>query len=384
MVGLNVCKKLSIGLAACSYDLGTIQDGKMWVQITPVGKFRAKDGRPSFIEGKRQKIDDWFIDATSAAAVIERFNKTQDNPVIDYEHQTLYKEQNGQPAPAAAWFIQLEWREGKGLFALIELTNKAQQAINDKEYRYFSPVFLYDEDNGTVEEIIMGAFTNYAAIDGMQPLAKLAANLFLTQQPQPEDTRMDEILKLILKALGLKEDATEEEILAAIAGLKDQANQPPTTEAVAAATASISKSLGIAENSTPAQIVAACSSLKASGKPDPTKYVDIAAFNDLNGKFAALSSQYQGDQVKKVIDQALEDGKLLPSQVTWATNLGNKDIAELCAYVENAPAIAALTATQTKGNRQDPNNYNLTDADLKVAAATGFTPKEFAKLKEQM
>jgi len=50
-----------------------------------------------------------LIDRVAAAAV---------DYVIDYHHQTLLAEKNGQPAPAAGWFDALEWREGDGLYAI--------------------------------------------------------------------------------------------------------------------------------------------------------------------------------------------------------------------------------------------------------------------------
>ena len=45
-------------------------------------------------------VPSWRINAAIASAVMERFNGPR---VIDYEHQTLHKEANGQPAPAAGW-----------------------------------------------------------------------------------------------------------------------------------------------------------------------------------------------------------------------------------------------------------------------------------------
>ena len=57
------------------------------------------------------------------------------------------------PAPAAGWIHGLRWTEGSGLFAEVELTARALQAIASGEYRYFSPVFLYDPVDGDVLHI---------------------------------------------------------------------------------------------------------------------------------------------------------------------------------------------------------------------------------------
>ncbi|MCL8054463.1 phage protease, partial [Pseudomonas aeruginosa] len=80
------------------------------------------DGRPMDVPG-------WRIDAASAAAVIERARSRKTPPVLDYEHQTLKKEQNGQPAPAAGRFLDFEWREGSGLWGRVEYTARAAKLI---------------------------------------------------------------------------------------------------------------------------------------------------------------------------------------------------------------------------------------------------------------
>lgn len=132
------------------------------IQITPAGLFRPSDGR-SFTPGY------WTIDDTSAPAVLDAFNARQTARVIDYEHQTLHKEQNGLPAPAAGWMAELHWRPGAGLFASVELTDRAASLIRAGEYRYVSPVLRHDEQ-GRVLSVEMAALTNSPALDGMAPI----------------------------------------------------------------------------------------------------------------------------------------------------------------------------------------------------------------------
>lgn len=366
-----------IALAACSSPLGTPENGKLWVQVTPCGSFRAIDGRP-------ENVDAWFIDANSAKAVIERFNARTNEKVIDYEHQTLNKEKNGQPAPAAAWFEKLEWREGVGLFGLANLTKKASEHIENKEYRFFSPVFAYDQKTGVVQDVVMGALTNYAGIDGMQPLAALttlAAEIFLSTTP--EELPMD--LKKLLEALGLAENATQEDILKAIKALQES-KETKADEAVAAATAKISQALGITSTK-PDDVIEACTALKtaatANATPDLRRYVPIDALQATQAELAALSAQVNDEKVENSVKQAVVAGKLLPSLVDWARDLGKKDYAALSAYIEKAPTIAALTSTQTGGQQPDPNNHNLTQTELQVAALTGLAPEDLAKANKE-
>jgi phage I-like protein len=80
--------------------------------------------------------------------------------VIDYEHQTLNAATNGQPAPAAAWFSTLEWRDGDGLYATdVQWTERAAAMVAAGEYRFLSPVFCFD-NHGNVKALLHAALTN--------------------------------------------------------------------------------------------------------------------------------------------------------------------------------------------------------------------------------
>ena len=137
-------------------------------RILPAGVFRAKDGRPANLPG-------WKIDAEIAQRVIAA-SASVDDLVIDYEHQTINAEKNGQPAPAAGWFKRMVWREGAGLFAVgVQWTDKAKAMIAAGEYRYISPVFPYNAVTGEVQKIVGLGLTNNPALPGLANLAALSA-----------------------------------------------------------------------------------------------------------------------------------------------------------------------------------------------------------------
>ena len=137
-------------------------------RILPAGVFRAKDGRPANLPG-------WKINAEIAQRVIAA-SATVDELVIDYEHQTINAEKNGQPAPAAGWFRRMVWREGAGLFAVgVQWTDKARAMIAAGEYRYISPVFPYNAVTGEVQKIVGLGLTNNPALPGLANLAALSA-----------------------------------------------------------------------------------------------------------------------------------------------------------------------------------------------------------------
>lgn len=208
----------AVAVAACTFSLaGAAQadDGLTLIQFMPAGEFGPSDGRT-------MDVPAWRIDADSARSVMAQHAARRNPVVIDYEHQTLLKEQNGQPAPAAGWLRELRWVDGEGLFGSVALTANARRAIDAREYLYFSPVFEYSRKDGTVLSVQMGAFTNTPGIHGMQPLSLLAAAtaIFLPTPSNSQETPVNPLLKALLAALGLPDTTNEPAALAALDPLR--------------------------------------------------------------------------------------------------------------------------------------------------------------------
>lgn len=369
----------ALAIAACTFGVpaktGQTTGGTVMLQLTPAGTFKPNDGR-------ELKPGAWRIDAASAQHVIERFKARGKSPVIDYEHQTLKKEQNGQPAPAAGWIRDLRWVEGQGLYAIAELTARARDYIKAEEYRYFSPVFEYDEVTGTVLAVHMGALTNDPGITGMEPLSLVAAATaaFLPSNPPRQEPSVNPLLKALLAALGLPETTTEPAAIAALTALGPlQPLQARANVATAVCTA-----LKLPADATPEAATAACASLAQAqpGTPDPAKFVPIEAVQQLQTQVAALTATQQAGQVDALIQPALADGRLLPALETWARDLGKKDMAALTAYLGAAKPIAALAGTQTGGKPPTATasgDQQLSADELAVCNSMGITPEAYRK-----
>jgi len=283
--------------------------GETAVRLLPAGEFRSADG-----SGRPTDAPAWRIDAAQAAILIARDTARSSRRVVDYEHQTLLAAKNGNPAPAAGWIGALEWREGDGLYAQIEWTEKAAAMIAAGEYRYLSPVFPYAAD-GRVLDIAMAGLTNNPGLDGLTDLAALSA-VFANLPPDQEKEPMDKLLA----ALGLAITASEAEALAALAAL---------TDAKAAA---------------------------LTAQPDPAKYAPAETVLALQGQIATLTAQIEAAEITDLIEVGLSDGRILPSLETWARSL-NK--AALKGFLDHAQPIAALTTTQTGGKPADQVDPNL-------------------------
>ena len=77
--------------------------------------------------------------------IIRNFGSFGIKLVIDYEHQSLQCAGNGAPAPAAGWIGKLEKRENGVWATELEWTEDARKFIEGKQYRYISPVIIFDD-----------------------------------------------------------------------------------------------------------------------------------------------------------------------------------------------------------------------------------------------
>ncbi len=329
----------AVGIAACLFEL---RADSREIQLLPAGEFRARDGRP-------EKLKSWRVDAAIAAQIIDLAAEQKTPFVIDYEHQTYNVEGNGQPAPAAGWFKTLEWREGLGLFAVdVEWTDRAKNMIAAKEYRFISPVFKFDTKTGAVLQLLMAAVTNNPGIDGMAAIAARAESRF-----HEDNLKETPAMKALLKLLGLADDATEEQAVAALKKITDDR---------AAADQEIA-------------------TLKAKSEtPDPAKFVPIETMKSLQTEVAALRAETTERNVNEAVTAALAVGKLLPAQESWARELGKKDLAALKSYIETAQTIDALKRMQTDGKGPEGNQGGaLDDVALAVCKQLGVSPEDYKK-----
>jgi len=329
-----------IEISACMVELnGTVPTE---IKLTPSGTFRAKDGRPHGISG-------WSVTSLNSQSIIDSVASLRDQVLIDYEHQTLYSRENGKPSPAAGWFKNIEYRENDGLYATdVEWTEAAKSAIQDKEYRYISPVLTFDKTTGEVTSILMAALVNYPALDGLNDLAAAHFN-FNTTKENPMN-------KELLALLGLSMDADDGAVLSAVKAL--QTKQATQVEQVTALSA---------------EIVA----LKDKA-PDSAKYVPVAVVTELQTQLAALSTGIEDGKIEKLIASNLTK---LPTESLqkWAAT---QSLESLSAYLENAPEVSALGAMQSGGKTPDAQDENgLTADEVAVCAATGISVEDFKKSK---
>lgn len=326
------------------------------VHVLPANEFSGMDGRPG--PGLTWKLSD--ANGRALAAMLTARHQSVMFQ-FDYEHQLLHSEKNGQPAPAAGWASKFEWRSGEGLFALdVQWNARALGMIEAKEYKYISPLLMFDKQSGEVKDLINASLVGRPNLD-LNPVAQERVAAMNSRAPNPftnpEETSPMTVATAILMALGLQDGNTEAQALAAIDGLKTK-----STSVLA-----LNSALGIDQAADEATAVTAIAALKAKSVTggDTT----LAMIQGLQGELATLKAAANAQAVEGLVQAALKDGKLVPAQVVWAKQLGQVDVAQLSAFLKDAPNVAAaLGGTQSKG--ADRADNDMTAPQLAAAANT--------------
>ncbi|HHV6870441.1 TPA: phage protease [Haemophilus influenzae] len=344
---------MKLTVAACSVEIDKAKYGR--IQLLPYGKFRATDGRPTDVEA-------WYVTDTNGADVVALANNQRNPLPIDYEHQIIHSLKNGKEAPSAGW-MEYFYFTPQGIFADVRWTDKAADYIKNGEYRYISAVFAYDTD-GYVRKIFHAALTNTPALDGMEE-AMVAASVNLLQEDNPMDKKL---LAALCTLFVLKADASEADITEKVTALS-AAKGDSSVDVLDVYAKLAEKERSVAALST--QV----------GNPDPAKFVPVDQVAALQADFNALKTSVEADKKAALITAALSQGKLAPALKDWAQSLS---VEALSAYLEKAPAMAALSGEpQAKG---DPEQkvVALSAAESAAAKALGLSEKDYmATYKEQ-
>lgn len=330
------------------------------VQIFPSGKFNVPIG--SMLGN-----GPWRLDAAAAKQLIATVAQRKNDILVDYEHQSLTASQSGHKAPAAAWIKtdSLVWREGEGLFATHpDWKVAAATLIDADEYRYISPVFIYNETTGAPENIISIALTNTPAIDNMLPVSLAAAMAgFITQEESSME--LSELMERLCYLLNLPITTTPEEMRPELDKLKAMLGEGQT----------------VAAASLPELIAAQQGKIAAlsAAEPDPAKYVPIAALLTMQKLFNGNAQDEQKRKVAALV--AAYPDVIIPALVDWATRLGEQDYQALESYIASASPIAALTMRQSDTTtRQDPP-AQLTHEEKDMCQRLGLSETDYLATK---
>ncbi len=334
-------------------DLGECPDK---IKILPVGRINSEKG-------------DFVVDEESYNAMKAEMQRRGIDIVIDYEHQTLQDVQ----APASGWVKELIYTP-EAIIAKVEWTQKAQEYLKNKEYRYLSPVVLTRKKDNKAVALHSLALTNTPAINGMFAIVN-SANIETENDTGGKGMDLQKLKEL----LGLPADAAEETIMNALmeklggAEKKEESEtkeepepgkeQEKETEVVANSV--ILGLLGLKENAKTEDVAGKIMALKAGADSQQQEITD--ALNRLKNR-----------EADEVVMNALKAGKITAAQKDWAKDYVLKDRKGFDAFIEKAPVVVPVG----KLNLKDAPKRNV-EVDSLVLKATGMTKEDIEKYADK-
>lgn len=267
-------------------ELNSEGEAPKQIQLLPAGDVHGRDGR-------------WWLN-NKPERILEAFAIYAGPLSIDYEHANDLVV--GEPIPSAGWISAIHNIDGQ-IWGDVDWTPRAKQMIEDKEYRFVSPVF-YSDDSNVIIEIIGAGLTNrpnlvMAALNKQQD-----SNLILENKMNPEQR------KQLCKVLGLTDDATDESIVTAAESLKSDKEK----------------------------------ALNKASSFDANKVVPIADYQQVRGDLdKALNkiSEFETAGAEAVVDEAIKNRKIAPSSKDYHLNACKTEggLEAFKKMVASSPAI---------------------------------------------
>lgn len=195
-----------------------------WQQIEVKGEHPAALGKRRVV----QVIDDEAIKLINDEFRTHAADPDFDGVLVDADH---LKHDMSQKTEAYAWLMNTEIREGQ-LYGLLEWTDLGAGAVHNRRYKFFSTEYdaedLKDLGSGKVRPTRLAglSLTNVPNNKGGKRITNRKAG-----DAEQTQTKNDNDMKAIAGKLGLPEEATEDEIIAAIASLMEKAGKAETMEA---------------------------------------------------------------------------------------------------------------------------------------------------------
>ena len=254
--------------------------------------------------------------------------KGQEELPFDFEHD-LFREEPG-PKPARGWW-KMALRED-GIWAVgMRYSPEAFALVQTEGYHHSSPTGHFDPDTKRLQDITTFALSNRPATNGQKPILATEGEGDTTGASASGADKEQAMLEKIKAALGLKAEATDEEIEAAITSIKAAATEAGTkaTEAQAVVTAKDAEIAALKATDTARPLAEFRAKVMESvGLQASAKDEDFAA--------AIVTLKAKAPEAEKVVALQAKVGEL--ERFVEDTRIG-KLVASVAEYV--TPAIAS-------------------------------------------
>ena len=293
-----------------------------WVQLLPAGpRMKGRDGR------------EWIMPRPEA--VVEAFALNKAELPIDFEHATQVKGDRGERADAVGHIIELEARNGE-VWGRVSWNDTGREALVSRAYRYLSPVFKFSKSAREITRIVSAGLTNL-------PNLHVTA---LNKEAGEEETAMN---PEILEALGLKDGASDGDVLTAI-------NRIKTDERTAR---------------------------NRAEQPDADKFVPKADYEIAMNRvreFETAEAERAGAEIEAAVDAATEAGKIAPASRDYHIAACRQE-GGLERFQKMVDAAPEQLGKSKRADNPKPGGSALSPEETAVCRQLGMTEKDFAEAK---
>ena len=195
-------KRILMNIASDPLPETVAAGDELEVQLSPFGDF------PGILEGQR------VIQTCDRAAFERLLANFSGEVLVDFEH----KAEQGGDTEAAAWVQALRVDPEQGLIATFRFTDIGAEAVANRRLRFLSPVWELDDD-GRPERLVSVGLTNKPNLP-VRPILNRAPG-----DSDVEEQKESQMKEQLIAALGLAPEATDDDVVAAVAALKQRCDE---------------------------------------------------------------------------------------------------------------------------------------------------------------
>ena len=148
------CNVINIMMNSEEILTNTISNGEVEVNVSPVGTFYGSDAEGNAISEN--------LTEESLQRLADQLNSSNQQILVDADHASC-RTGIERDTSACGWLEKFFVKPLKGLWAKLKLTNKGRDLVENRVYRFLSPVFKLD-DNGEPIQLNSVAMTNCPAL----------------------------------------------------------------------------------------------------------------------------------------------------------------------------------------------------------------------------
>ena len=180
----------------------TVDNGESVVQIAGIGKVVGSD-----VDGNPVEQE---LDEESLRKLAENLNASGREVLVDRDHASSRKGLD-RDTSAQGWASEFEVREGKGLFGRVKWSDVGRKLVENRVFRWLSPVFRIGKDRKPVDMQAI-ALTNTPSQPLLKPVLNQAADaeqIENTEKAEGLEMNVEDIRKIVfevLKETGLASD----------------------------------------------------------------------------------------------------------------------------------------------------------------------------------